>query len=124
MSYGLLYYLFIICGGLVSLLITINVIYVIGLITISFAGAMSESCGKSGDGKIWFDFIRKYWWVGIVSFLLTVITPNKKDLIIITGLHVSTQTIDEGLKMPPKIMKLFNKEIDEILGEDKKKKDK
>lgn len=49
--------------------------------------------------------------------VLNILIPSKKDALIITGLWVGQESIEETIKLPPKLMSLLNKELDELLKE-------
>lgn len=58
--------------------------------------------------------------IGLTAPILSFL-PNKKDGIVILGLVAAQKSIgSEVEKLPPKIVKLINKELDELLGEEKK----
>jgi len=50
-----------------------------------------------------------------MAITLTILVPNKRDSIIIAGLHTGATTLDKAAEIPPKLMDLINKELDERL---------
>ena len=52
----------------------------------------------------------------VSTALLLIFVPQKNDAIIIAGLHYSQNTVGEQIeKLPPKLLELINKELDESL---------
>jgi len=119
MSYGLIYYLITIVGGVdgyttfltIVLTMTFLVTFIAMLISTVEGGTRLISTCKR---------VLKALVIPLcIATTLTLILPSKKDLVIILGLHLGTQSIDEAVKIPPKLLELLNSELDGLL--DKKK---
>ena len=112
MSYGLVYYLITILG---KVLVT-NIIILLILI----AAVLVYLCNAPEQaGKFLSRFkVHLIIWFGVSITTITLV-PSQKDLIIITGLHIGTGTINSTAEAVseklPKLNQLINQEIDKLL---------
>lgn len=132
MSYGLLYFLIISAGGVLSSIPHLRHLagfYILAMTVISVSKALiSVSQDKEKEEKEKKNFmeelspifkeylqtLKKVLLALSVLFLIEGFIPKKKDLLIITGLHLSTQTINEAIEIPKGLITLINKELKEL----------
>lgn len=123
MSWGLIYYLVTLASSISG---TAEFFCFISFL-VSFASTiiLLVSTPDSDENTLLYNRIfslRKYsLWVFGMSMILSSFIPNKRDAVIILGLHTADKSIGEEVEsLPPKLMKLLNKELDSLIGEDKK----
>ena len=132
MSYGGIYYLISISDSIRDVLVGVNMVAGTGVfVLLSVWGSSHDRISWDGSRKEELKELNRRWRlrIGLLTLLFgcSVATysliPSKKDAIIIAGLSYGSDTIDSTLeplgKLPPKLLKLINQELDEALGETK-----
>ena len=117
MSYGLMYYLLTVVSGILKFIVFLNVA-ALSLLAFMVMNYYANTDIIEGERQKEYEgYISKAVKTVLVLSLLIGFIPTKKDMLIIAGLTVAESTIDEAVKIPPKLMKLINSEIDGLLGE-------
>lgn len=99
MKYGLILYLFHLVGVIQFVCSFLGIVScVLG------AGELSQDRNSEEASKL-FKF-------GLSCLFVFALIPSKRDLIIISGVVAFSETVDETVKIPPKLIKLINKELD------------
>ena len=117
MSYGLMYYLLTVISGILNFIVFLNVSVLLLLVFMIINYYANTDIIKGEIQKEYEGYISKAIKTALILSLLISFIPTKKDMLIIAGLTVAESTIDEAVKIPPKLMKLINSEIDGLLEE-------
>lgn len=117
MNLGLLYYLITIASfasGFFSVLLGLSIISFV-IITIS----LFDSDKKDRLHTVLKDARSISLVLILISALITALVPNKKDMLIISGLTIGNEsiakTVDSTLKVAPELIELLRKELKQEL---------
>lgn len=112
MSYGLIWYLIYLLDGLKVIFSVVGIVSLWGSL-MSFIFSIDASAKELiNRGKV-------LLIAGFVSGFMFILIPSKKDALIIIGLSTFSETLNDTIKIPPKLMKLLNKELDKGLKGEK-----
>lgn len=119
--YALAYYSLIIVDNVKGLaLFSIVVLGILGLLFGSIVAAILDSGFWEEYKEHVFKMLKYYVSVLAITVSMITVLPSKKDSLILLGLYFGedliAETAKEGSKLPPKLLKLINTEIDEALN--------
>lgn len=101
-------------------IISLTIIASAGLITIVSSGDIWENCEYFNSAKKW---IKRLFVIAIVSALIDVLVPSKKEALAILGVGGTIDYLksnDTAKQMPDKCIKALDKFVDSYIYKDKK----